>query len=231
VTRRCLLSDLACAEEDLELRIDELAERYEIVRAFAERRSQNPEGQETIQGLTSRIVAYSLHSGEFRGITWHDRRAGIVWLLATRFHRSGNPDDAYPYFLELDRAGELLPTREDYSAHVRSEALSLAQALVEDVPALRQLAIDEPGAVHSGIIGGRIAVRFVLEDGDPPMFTVAVSQRLRPGDMLVPPRWQITVAAAFLPAGTPGESLSIAWGLAGEPLREDEVAYCDFVTE
>lgn len=229
VTRRCLLADLGYDESDLELGAEELAKRYEIVRAFVQRRSQSPIGQETIQGLTSKIVAYSLHSGEFRGITWHDRNSDIVWLLATGFHRSGKADDAYPYFLGLDAASELLPTREDISAYFRSAAVSLAKALRDDAPPLRQLAIDAPRTVQSGTIGGRVAVRFVYEDSDPPLFTVAVSQRLQPGNMEVPPRWQIIVAAAFLPLGTPAESLSFAWDLAGEPLNEDEVAYCDFV--
>src|SRR5438874_614878 len=111
VTRRCLVDDLEFGASDLDRPLEELAARHQMVRAFVERRSQSPVGQETIQGLTSRIVAYSLHSGEDRGITWHHVAAGIVWLLAAHFHRSGNADDAYPYFRRLDARGALLPTR------------------------------------------------------------------------------------------------------------------------
>jgi hypothetical protein len=78
------------------------------------------------------------------------------------------------------------------------------------------------------VLGGQIRVRIVCEDGDPPMMTVAISQRLMPGSMQVPAGWQLIVAAGFLPFTTPPENLSVAADLAGQPLRDDEIAYCDF---
>jgi hypothetical protein len=59
------------------------------------------------------------------------------------------------------------------------------------------------------------------------MLTVAISQRLRPGEMSVPPDWLFRVAAAFLPDTAPAR-LSFAGDLAGRPLGPDEVAFCDF---
>jgi hypothetical protein len=58
--------------------------------------------------------------------------------------------------------------------------------------------------------------------------TVAISQRLFPGEMEMPADWLVRVAAAFLP-DTPPERLSVAFDLAGQALRSDEVAFCDFV--
>ncbi len=60
------------------------------------------------------------------------------------------------------------------------------------------------------------------------MLTVAIGQRLFPGEMPVPADWLVRVAAAFLP-DTPPERLSVAFDLAGTELQPDEVAVCDFV--
>jgi hypothetical protein len=68
--------------------------------------------------------------------------------------------------------------------------------------------------IHSGIIGGRIRVRVVCEGGDPAMLTVAISQRLFPGEMQVPADRLVRVSAALLPDTPPGR-LSIAFDLAG----------------
>jgi hypothetical protein len=160
-----MLEDLEFKDGDLELPIEELASRHPMVEAFRHQRSQLPVGQEAIQGLTSNIIAFSLHAGEDRGLTWHHEQAGIVWLLASRFHRSGNPEDAYPYFRDLDKRGVLLPTRADLAAWARSQVPTLARSLLSDVPRLRKEAVANPGAVVRGTIGGRIAVR-VVQDVD-----------------------------------------------------------------
>ena len=60
------------------------------------------------------------------------------------------------------------------------------------------------------------------------MLTVAISQRLFPGEMQVPADWLVRVAAAFLP-DTPPERLAVAFDLAGQALQPDEIAFCDFV--
>jgi hypothetical protein len=121
VTLRCLADDLGLGPGDGWTSVERLADESSVIRAFVDKRSQSPEGQETIEGLTSPIVAYSLHAGSDRGITWHDREIDVVWLLAARFHRSGKRDDAYPYFRGLDQAGRLMPSREDYIAHLASQ--------------------------------------------------------------------------------------------------------------
>lgn len=215
------------ADHDAAIAIDELAEKHPMVAAFRDRRSVSPVGQEPFRGLTSKITAYTLHAGPDRGATWHDERNGVVWLLASGFHRSGKPDDAYPYIIGLDAEGRLLPTRADYVALVRFTAATLAKALSEDVPPLLAAARAEPASIRRGTIGGRIQVRVAYENGDDALVTVAVSQRLLPGELPLPPDWNVIVAAAFLP-DTPPAELSGTGEIAGQPLEPGEWAFCGF---
>jgi hypothetical protein len=230
VTKRCLAEDLGLSDDASKLSIEELAEKSPVVASFVNKRGQNPDGVERVQPLTSRVVVHTLHAGEDRGATWYDRKAGTVWLLAARFHRSGQRDDAYPYFKGLDAGGRLLPTREDYEALVEAQTLDFAGRLHKEIPPLREQAIAEPGLIVGAVLGGRVAVRIVYDEGDA-MLTVAISQRLFPGDTHVPPGYQLAIAAGFLPHTTPPEHLSFAGDLAGEELRDDEIAYCDFAED
>jgi len=229
ITRRCLTDDLGLPAESVDLAIDELASANDVIAAFRDRRAETGSaGQEPIRSLLPEVVAFSLHVGRRRGATWHHREAGVIWLLAVGYHREGHPDDAYAYFERLKAAGRLLPERDDMLAFVRSQAPTLARSLLNDVPTLVAAARENPGVVHSGVIGGRVRVRLVYEAGDPAMLTVAISQRLFPGEMPMPADWLVRVAAAFLP-DTPPERLSVAFDLAGQELEPDEVAFCDFV--
>lgn len=227
VTHRCLIEDLNFGPRDVDLSLDELAAANKLIEAFRDQRSQLPIGQETLQGLTSKIVAYSLHSGQHRGLTWHQENRGVVWLLGARFHRSGKPDDAYPHFRQLDAANLLLPTRADLLSVVHARARSFAESLLGEVPAIRAEAIAQPKRVVSAVIGGRVAVRVVHEPGDPSVLTVGISYRMRPGATALPTNWLMAVAAAFLPH-TETEALSAASDLGGYPLLDDETAFCDF---
>lgn len=228
ITRRCLTEDLKLPADSVDLTIDELARASNVIAAFRDRRAEmGSAGQEPIRSLIPEVVAFSLHVGRQRGATWHHREAGVIWLLAVGYHREGHADDAYAHFERLKAAGRLLPNRDDMLALVRSQAPTLARSLLSDVPGLVAAAHEHPGVIHSGMVGGRIRVRVVCEAGDPAMLTVAISQRLFPGEMAVPADWLVRVAAAFLP-DTPPERLSVAFDLAGQELRPDEVAFCDF---
>lgn len=229
VTRRCLTEDLGLPAESIDLTIDELASHDEVVAAFRDRRAEmGSAGQEPIRSLLPGIVAFRCTWGDAAGRPGTTERRGVIWLLAVGYHREGHPDDAYAYFERLRNAGRLLPDREDMLAYVRSQAPKLARSLVNDVPGLVAAAREHPGVIRSGMIGGRIRVRVVCEASDPPMLTVAISQRLFPGEMPVPADWLIRIAAAFLP-NTPPENLAVTFDLAGEELQPDEVAFCDFV--
>jgi hypothetical protein len=240
VTRRCLVEDLDSSPEEVGAPLSEIAARNDIVQAFADRRSNHPEGQEIVTGLRTNKVIFTLHVGDHRGATWFQKSAidkdgvpitpPVVWLLAARFHRSGKPEDAYPYFRELDAKGRLLPTADDVKALLALTHRSLAESLVEEVPYLIEEAKRSPGRIQSAVLGDRVPVRLVYEPSDTPMLTVAISQRVRPGDMTMPPDWLLLIAAAFLPE-TRIERLSFAPDLAGSPLGPDEVAFCDFAEQ
>ncbi len=228
ITRRCLTDDLGLPADSVDLLIDDLANASDVIAAFRDRRAEmGSPGQEPIRSLLPDVVAFSLHVGRRRGATWHHREAGVIWLLAVGYHREGHVDDAYAYFQRLKAAGRLLPDRDDMLAFVRSQAPTLARSLLNDVPRLVAAAREQPGVIHSGTIGGRIRVRVVCET-DPAMLTVAIGQRLFPGEMSVPADWLVRVAAAFLP-DTPPERLSVSFDLAGRKLQPDEIAFCDFV--
>jgi len=226
VTARCLTEDLGFATDDLARPIEQLAETNAVVSAFLERRAQLPIDQDRIRGLKASIVAYSLHAGAFRGLTWHDERNGVVWLLAARFHRSGRRDDSYPYFRALHRE-DLLPSREDYRRHFDAQARTFAKALLQEPAELLRQARARPGGICTGRVADRIDVRVVVMEDDhpPPLVTVAFGLRLHPGTTDVPGDWLVQLAAAFLP-DTPFDQLMLADELAGGPVRADEVAFC-----
>jgi hypothetical protein len=229
VTRRCIVEDLGIKLGDATPPTDELAGVHPIVKAFRDRRSQSPIGQEVVTELTTRAVVYTLHSGRERGATWFDEGNGAVWLLASRFHRSGDKDDSYPYFRALDASERLFPTPDDFLALAEFRAGTFAQRLIEDAEGLIQSAKASPDVIHTGSIAGRVRIRLVFES-DGPMITVAISRRLLPGALETPPDWLFRVAAAFFP-NVSAEELAWTDDLAGQPIFQDEVAFCDFVEQ
>jgi len=238
VTRRCLVEDLDFSAEAIAAPLSEIAAVNDIVQAFVDRRSNHPEGQEIVTGLRTNKVIFTLHVGEHRGATWFQKPVldengvpvtpPVVWLLAARFHRSGKAEDAYPYFRELDGKGRLLPTADDVMALLAQTHRSLAESLVKEVPYLIEDAKQSPGRIQSAVLGDRVSVRLVFERSEPPLLTVAISQKLRPAATKMPPNWLLQIAAAFLPK-TPIERLSFSPDIGGSPLHPDEVAFCDFV--
>jgi len=227
VTARCLTEDLGFSDDDLDRPVEQFAEANAIVSAFLERRGQLPTDQDRIRGLRASIVAYSLHAGAYRGLTWHDERNGVVWLLAVRFHRSGHRDDSYPYFRALHRE-DLLPSRDDYRRHFEAQTRTFAKALLDEPADLLRQARARAGEICTGRVAERIDVRVaVMEDRHPPpLVTVAFGLRLHPGTTEVPADWLVQLAAAFLPQ-TPFEQLMLADEIAGAAIHADEVAFCD----
>lgn len=226
-TCRCLTEDLGFSERDCERPIAELTSN-KVVANFIAKRTDSPIGQEVIQSLAPRLIAYSLHSGRHRAATWFHEDLGIVWLLASRLHREGAKDDAYPYFARLLSAGRLIPTRDDIARVVRSRSQTFAQALVEDVPKLRESVLSRPDEIQEEVLGGRVRLRLLYEPGDPSLLTIAVSQRLEPGAMALPPVWQVQLLAVMFPQ-TRVEEISIVESLGSEGLRPNEVGYCALI--
>jgi hypothetical protein len=216
-----------CIRRDLDLPADAIAEepaaqgeRHALLGAFYSRRASSPVGQETIEGLQANVVAYSLHAGRWRGLTWHDGELAIVWLLAGRYHRSGERDDSYPHFRGLAKY-QLLPTEEDYERVFDRESHAFAQTVVSDVAVIFLAAHAQPGEIVSGRVASRIAVRAVEQGAS---LQVAVKMQLYPGDEQVPAEWLMTVLAAFFPDA---RFEDLIWGreLSGARVASDEYVF------
>jgi len=226
------MDDLGLPAEAVTESLDALTLRAPIIKRFRDLRSAHPEGQETLRGLTSKIVGFTLHSGEDRGITWHDAKYDAVWLLGAHFHRSGKPDDAYPYFRELDRKGSLLPTPDDYVALSESRRYQFAVALTTEVTQALTTARSRPGEIVHCLIGRRVRVRLLVEsDADPglTLLYLAVSMHLLPEDIEMPEPWFPVIVAAFFPKNAVDVmARCLATSLGEHPLQSDEIAFCDF---
>lgn len=173
-----------------------------MLRAFQERRSRHPTGSDgriiEVSGFT-RAPVYSLHVGKDRGATWYDEEEQIVWLLGV-----GRSHD-YDHLRRLAESGRLLPTPGDYERlEPDAPGVDFTTAILADIRLLKARAAAAPDRVVTGRLAGRIPVRLCVESGDPPMLVVAISQRIFPGDLVIPARWQVIVASAFFP-GVPFE--------------------------
>ena len=114
VTDRCLREDLSRSREAT---FEELAGRHGIVRAFSRERSGATAGVDTLGPRGGRRPLTVLrHTNDWRGVTWFDKETGVVWLCACAWHRSGQPDDAFPIFETLRDKDRIWPTEEDYEA-------------------------------------------------------------------------------------------------------------------
>lgn len=131
------------------------------------------------------------YAGRWRGLTWHEQDLAIVWLLAGRYHRSGEQDDSYPHFRRLSKQ-QLLPTEADYERVFDCEAHAFVESVVKDVRAISQEVGERPGEIVSGRVAGRIAVRAVGQGAD---LQVAVKMQLYLGTQQVPAEWLMIVLA------------------------------------
>jgi hypothetical protein len=160
ITHRCLVEDLGFTSDDLNRSLDELAagssDAAKFIRTFIEKRGTDPVDEDSIEDLaTGRIPMHPLRRGErIRGLTWHDRGANVVWLVAAHFaHRSGERSDSYAYFRGL-RADQLLPEELDYVLFREQQAIQAADAILDVIdPALRS-ALADPGTETRLDVGG-----------------------------------------------------------------------------
>lgn len=227
-TCRCLVDDLGFSSDDCWRAIIELAGENVVVDAFVQMRNQQPTGGEPIEALLPKVVAFSLHAGRYRGVTWHQESADIVWLLAARWHEQGSRQDAYNHFKRLQEAGRLVPTRTDVERIVAMRRPTFERALMEDVPGMRQEAIEHPSEVHGHEVGGRVRVRVVYENGESGILSVAISNRLIPGEMPLPPEWHVQLLAAFFP-GIPLADVEYTDEIARQAPRSDEDTFCALI--
>jgi hypothetical protein len=101
------------------------------------------------------LTIYRLGYGDdHRGATWYDEEEEVVWLCAYGLHRSGEADDAFPYFHELLSTGTLLPNEDDYAALFEDRGRRFVETVYEDAQSLLERARATPGVEQVGRLGG-----------------------------------------------------------------------------
>ena len=137
---------------------------HPIVRAFEHQRLGDPTGTRTVGPAAGDRTIYRLgHGHDHRGATWYDRDEQVVWLCAYGLHRSGDADDAFPYFHKLIETGVLLPTEDDYAALFEDRGHRFADTVQDDAQRLLQLARSTPGVEQVGILGGEQTTGVLVE--------------------------------------------------------------------
>jgi hypothetical protein len=188
------------------------ADAHEVVRAFVDIRSQDPDGQERTVLPVTKAPVWNLHHGRHRGLTWYDQDADVVWLLGIGWHESGSRDDAYAVLKDRDVAGTLMPTEADYLDLEASpeENLSFVAHVAEEAPALVAQAREQPGTEVRAVIAERLGVGLVVELVVMPgehesLEEIWIGFEMPPlaGHVKLPPQpqWIQIVVAALLPFG------------------------------
>lgn len=222
ITQRCLTEDLgqpADARNDATANAD----RHPLVRAFLAERGQTTHGPDPLKcAWETGAPVFTIHHGTSRGATWYHEALNVVWLLGIADAHN------YDHLCDLAASNRLMPVAVDVERLVADLAPTFAEALIEDVPALIDRARQNAGQIVEGHIAGTVAVRLRMDpDGQAPLLTVAVEQRLRPEGLRLPGGWLARLAMAFFPE-TPFDQFSWVGELGDQPLRESEVAFCDF---
>jgi hypothetical protein len=217
VTERCLVEDLEVAAgtpfEDLL--------SHEIIKAFTKDRASTPEGGKTVGPAAGDKTLYRLGYGDdHRGATWHDALENVVWLCAYHGrHRSGHPQDAFPYFDELIKQGRIRPTEDDYTRLFEERDERFVDLVLHDAQALLKKAQSEPGKEVSGVIGGEATVGVFVEVVETLSETYIAFSAVELGYERLAP-----LLAAFFP-----EDVSADWEQTREfptrELRKDELCF------
>lgn len=140
------------------------AAAHPIVQALQSQRSADPRGGKTVGPAAGQRTIYRLGHGEdHRGATWFDETNRVVWLCAYRLHRSGEPDDAFPYFHELIRSGDIWPSEQDYEALFLDRDRRFVETLPQDAQTLLARARLNPGVEQTGVIGGEETTGVLVE--------------------------------------------------------------------
>ena len=143
----------------------------------------------------------------------------MVWLCAYRLHRSGDPDDAFPYFHELISDGRIMPTEDDYEALFSDQGRRFAETLSPDAQALLAKARSNLGTEEVGLIGGAEPTGVVVEIVETLEETHVVFSWARKDYTRI-----VLILEAFYPDATFKEWELVA-RLPTRPLRENEACY------
>lgn len=176
VTGRCLTEDLG--EDEATLFADLVG--HSIVAAFRNKHHTDPATTRTVgPAAGERTLGRLGYGDDNRGAIWFDHEHGVLWLCAAHSrHRSGEPEDAFPYFDELIGADRIYPTVDDYEALERDRAARLVEAIPGHAQALLERARAAPGIEVTGQVGPvrvRLTVVRVVDVADE--LFVAVSMR------------------------------------------------------
>jgi len=151
VTGRCLSEDLG---DSSGASFDELANRHRIIKAFRRERSSATAGVDALSpGGGERTLTVLRHSNDWRGVTWFDQDARVVWLCACGWHRSGKPDDAFAHFRTLRLSSEIWPSDDDYEALEADRGEQFAAFVVTEAPRLLAAARATPDKEIVWVIG------------------------------------------------------------------------------
>jgi hypothetical protein len=202
ITHRCLVEDLGFRSDDLERPLDELAatdsDAGKFIRTFIDKRGPDPVDEDSIEELaTGRIPMHPLRRGErIRGLTWYDRDANVVWLVAAHFgHQSGERSDSYAYFRSLRRE-QLLPEELDYLLFREQQAVHAADAILDLIdPGLRSALSDAGAEVRLDIGGTPVSLLVTRTTPPPPRLKVAISMRRTASGFEPPPWWVPAILA------------------------------------
>ena len=141
-TIRCLLDDLNIDLPDVDVDLGDLVDpMLEELRRIA---PTSPRGQKRVLSIDQPLV-YRIRVSDERGATWVDAERDIVWLCAARRRQSGSDDDAFEWFTELDRKGELLPNNDDRIRDRLEAGHRLLVGLSRDLLRLLKTARANPG--------------------------------------------------------------------------------------
>jgi hypothetical protein len=127
---------------------------HDIVQALRSERHNKFHGTNTVgPAAGARTVTVLRRSDDHRGATWYDESEGVVWLCGYARHRSGESDDAFPYFQSLIAAGRLLPDEDDDVALIEDRADRFALVVVPESETLLAEARNDPGVEKRAVIG------------------------------------------------------------------------------
>lgn len=172
ITRRCLGEDLGMA---VDVAFDDCLARP-IVKAFVAKRSVNPGDGDTIGPAAGPRTLYKLRNRHrHRGATWFDHVEQVVWLCASGYHESGDPDDAYRYFAQLLREHRIEPAAADYLRLGQERRQRFRDLLPIHAARTVSIALGAPGEFVDVVLGRDLRVRVACRpDTDLTAIVVAV---------------------------------------------------------
>jgi hypothetical protein len=209
VTERCLVEDLG-VDSDASF---ESIKYVEIVKGLVRDRADRVIDTREVAPVTCGRTIWVLSRGtDHRGGTVFDEVEAVVWLVAAGHHRSGEPDDFFPYCKGLDAEGRILPTPDDYRRMIVERDQRVVAAIVIEAPLALQEARSVNGELRTRIVDQKLGLSIEVA-GDLESITVAFNVEEVEWDLL----------SIILPAIQPGEWEN-AYKLPSRELAANECA-------